>query len=377
MSTIAAMATAAILCRLGLVAVFTVAAVAKLADQPATRRSVVAFGVPDGLAAAATWLLVVAELTTAVLLCGAATARLGGILALVLLVVFCVAAGVNLARGRTPECNCFGQVHSEPIGPGLLARNVGFSALALVVVAGGAGDPGPDLWAPSTDLSGAGIAATTAIGVLASAVVLLTLRLRKADAIQADLVVRVQELERVRDTAGAGPLAADLPPASIGGIEPIGGGAPAYEAGLPIGTPAPAFTLPTATAPMSLDDLLAPGRPVVLVFTSPTCSTCHSVLAKVAGWTESYGDVLSFAVMASQPVEANAGVAHLLAGFEPVLFDAHQVWDGYQTRWTPAAVVVGVDRTIATETAVGLKEIALLVMRTVASARAGGASRAP
>ncbi|QXC60677.1 hypothetical protein KSP35_20515 [Aquihabitans sp. G128] len=372
------MTTAAILCRVALVAVFGVAAVAKLADRPATRRSVVAFGVPDGLAALAMWLLIAAELTTAALLCGGATAWFGTILALALLVVFCVAAGANLAKGRTPECNCFGQVRSEPIGPGLLVRNVAFAALALVVAAAaGASDVGPSLWAPATDLTGAGIAATVVVGVLAVAVVLLAVRLRRVGAAHADLVARVRELEEARPTVGASPAASEVPQPSAGGVEQVGGGAPAYEAGLPIGAPAAAFTLPTASGPVSLADLLVPGRPVVLLFTSPTCGTCHSVLAKVAGWTESYGDVLSFAVVASQSAEANAGVVPLLAGFEPVLFDGQEIWEDYQPRWTPAAVVVGVDRTVATDTAVGLKEIALLVLRAVATARSAAASGTP
>ena len=367
------MGAAVVLCRIALVAVFLVAAVAKAADRPATRRSVVAFGVPEAVADVAMWLLIVAELTTAVLLCGEATAWAGAVLALLLLVVFCVAAGVNLARGRTPECNCFGQVHSEPIGPGLLVRNGLFAVLALVVVGSGPSDAGPSLWAPVADLSGAGIAALVAIVVLAVGVVVLGLRLRKVAAAQADLVARVADLEASRTAAGVGSSSSDVPAAAVGGVAPIGACAPVYEAGLPVGAPAAAFTLPTATGPTSLDDLLAPGRPLVMLFTSPTCGTCHATLAKVAGWTESYGDVLSFAVLSSQSAEENAGVVGMLAGSAPILFDAHQIWDDYQPRWTPAAVVVGVDRTIATDTAVGTKEIALMVMRSVATARSAEA----
>src|SRR5262249_8779705 len=48
-----------------------------------------------------------------------------------LLVIFTGAIGVNLARGRTPDCNCFGQLHAAPIGWSTVARNV-----ALAVVAG-------------------------------------------------------------------------------------------------------------------------------------------------------------------------------------------------------------------------------------------------
>jgi hypothetical protein len=35
---------------------------------------------------------------------------------LALLVLFIVAIAVTLARGRKPDCHCFGQLHSKPIG---------------------------------------------------------------------------------------------------------------------------------------------------------------------------------------------------------------------------------------------------------------------
>jgi hypothetical protein len=45
--------------------------------------------------------------------------------------VFAIGISVNLARGRTPDCHCFGQLHSAPAGWKTLARN-----RVLAVVAG-------------------------------------------------------------------------------------------------------------------------------------------------------------------------------------------------------------------------------------------------
>ena len=42
--------------------------------------------------------------------------------------------GANLARGRKPECRCFGQLHSEPAGWNTLARNGVSAAVAGFVL---------------------------------------------------------------------------------------------------------------------------------------------------------------------------------------------------------------------------------------------------
>ena len=89
--------------RLVLVAAsFAVAGAAKLADLPGSRRAVAAFGVPAGLAGVVGVALPLAELAVAVLLLPEATAWWGALGALVLLLLFCAAIGVSLARGRRP-----------------------------------------------------------------------------------------------------------------------------------------------------------------------------------------------------------------------------------------------------------------------------------
>ena len=118
-----------LIARLGLSVVFAVAAVAKLADRAGTQATLVEFGLRDRFAATGAVALPVAELAIAVLLLPAATARWGGIAAAATLLVFSAAIARSLARGEQPDCNCFGQIHSAPIGRGSLIRNV---ALATV-----------------------------------------------------------------------------------------------------------------------------------------------------------------------------------------------------------------------------------------------------
>jgi hypothetical protein len=68
----------------------------------------------------------------------------GALGALALLSVFVVGISVNLARGRTPDCHCFGQLHSAQTGWKTLARNGVLAAVAgFVLWEGYYGGAGP------------------------------------------------------------------------------------------------------------------------------------------------------------------------------------------------------------------------------------------
>jgi len=123
--------------RVVLAAVFAVAAWAKLTDVAGTRQAARDFGVPAAVVPAVAFVLPVAELTVAVLLVfGGSAAVIGAIGAVLLLFVFIVAIVVSLARGRRPDCNCFGSLHSEAISPRTVVRNGVLIGLAALVLAG-------------------------------------------------------------------------------------------------------------------------------------------------------------------------------------------------------------------------------------------------
>ncbi len=135
--------------RLSLAVVFAVAGIAKLVDQSGSRRSVTEFGVPSVLAGPLAVFLPLAELAVAAALIPSTTAWWGAVGAIGLLLLFVVGIGANLARGRRPECHCFGQLHSAPAGWSTLVRNGGLIVIAALVVVGGRGDVGPSMvgWA--------------------------------------------------------------------------------------------------------------------------------------------------------------------------------------------------------------------------------------
>lgn len=126
-----------LIARLILALVFAVAAVGKLADRAGTRRALVEFGVPDSLAEPGALVLPFAELAVSAFCLVGPVAVWGAMGALVLLAFFSTGIAVGLARGRRPDCHCFGQLHSAPAGPGTLARNAVFIVLAgLILVRG-------------------------------------------------------------------------------------------------------------------------------------------------------------------------------------------------------------------------------------------------
>src|SRR5215217_7631396 len=138
------MDAALLIARLVLGAVFTLAGVAKLSDLKGSRGAIIEFGVPSAIAAPLGLVLPLAELAVAASLLPVSTAWWGALGALALLSVFVAGISINLARGRTPECHCFGQLHSAPAGWKTLARNGVLAAVAgFVLWEGYEGGAGP------------------------------------------------------------------------------------------------------------------------------------------------------------------------------------------------------------------------------------------
>ena len=292
--------------------VFTVAAVGKLADQPGTRVALERFGLPHRLAAVFAPMLPVAELLTAAALLVQAWARWGAASALALLTVFVAGIAHALLRGRAPDCHCFGQLHSAPAGRGTLIRNVVLAGPAVFVIANG---PGTRLasWLPSSTAVGV-IAVITAAGLAAlGAQLYLQNRTLRRD------------LERIRSATQH------------------------FPAGPPIGTPAPRFSLPDVAGDLvTLESLVAKGRPIAMVFVSPECGPCELLFGPLSRWQRQLADRITI-VIASRGSTRDAhtlsetyGLRHLLADEDSELFAL------YRTSTTPSAVILTAEGHVAT-----------------------------
>src|SRR5215472_11670889 len=130
----ARMSLLATILRLLLSLIFAAAGITKALDPPGTRRAVIDFGATEGLAGVIAAILPVAELLIATGLLFSEFARISGIAALVLLALFVAAIAWNLYQGKTPECHCFGQIYSRPLGWPTLIRNAIFALMAATIV---------------------------------------------------------------------------------------------------------------------------------------------------------------------------------------------------------------------------------------------------
>src|SRR5919107_1922608 len=229
------MVTGLLVARLLLALIFVVAGAAKLADRAGSRQAMRDFGLPAALAAPLGILLPLAELAVAVALIPTSTAWWGAVGALALLLLFVVGISANLARGRKPECHCFGQLRSEPAGWKTLVRNGVLAAVAGFVVWWGYGGAGPSAlgWLAglsTAPLLGLGVGVAV-LGLVAAQWWFLLGLLRQ----NGRLAMRVGALE--------GRFTEELPP------------------GLPLGEAAPAFELPNLHGQkLPLEALRAPGK---------------------------------------------------------------------------------------------------------------------
>ena len=348
-----------LLVRIVLSLVFLIAGAAKLVHPARTRQALLEFGAPKPLTPILAWVLPLTELSVGAALVPARTAWWGAAGAFVLLILFLVAIWWNLARGRRPDCRCFGQLHSAPIGWKLVLRNLVLVGLAGITLTQPAQPIGPGLFGWLDAVTGA---ESVALGLALAACALAAVEawlLSNLGRQNGRLILRLDALEAGRN-AETRPLA---PPATRDA--PLG---------LPLRELAPEFELPdTEGRTVSLAALRARGRDVLLLFVDPGCGPCAALLPEVTKWRREYADVLTVAVI-SRGRSPTGRADATNGGPGPVLLQHHdEVAERYQTSGTPAAVVVDAGGFIASPVQQGVDPIRRLVARL---ARAGSPAHA-
>ena len=102
--------------RLGLALVFGVAAATKSIDRRAVTGVMRDFGLQGPLAAVGASALPVAEAAIVVGLLVSVSAWWALAPSVILIAVFIAAIAWSMVRGVSPDCHCFGQLHSQPVG---------------------------------------------------------------------------------------------------------------------------------------------------------------------------------------------------------------------------------------------------------------------
>jgi methylamine dehydrogenase accessory protein MauD len=197
-------------------------------------------------------------------------------------------------------------------------------------------------WVTASPVAAAGIGTTLlGVGILAEVV-----RRRRRDRRRAQSPARRNGDRRMPDDPTARPDAT-IPPAS-----------PFTQAGLRVGSPAPGFVLTVVSGgEVSLDDLRARGRLVLLVFSHPDCRRCRKLQPRLAELQVAHADTITVAIVSQGGVESNRrfGTRHPLA---PVLVQQdREVAHAYGASTLPAAVLIRTDGSVASGLAVGEEAI--------------------
>jgi uncharacterized membrane protein YphA (DoxX/SURF4 family)/peroxiredoxin len=323
--------------RLVLSAVFGVAGVAKLLDRRGTREAVLNFGAPASFVASIVILLPLSELAVAVTLLPGQTAWWGALGALLLLCVFITVIGLNLQQGRTPECHCFGQLYSRPLGWPTLVRNIGFAICAGFVVWRGPSSAGQSAWLFLQEVN-ASHSRLAVRGSVSAAVVIG--------------IVFLVYLRQRRSNVTAGDSSRDRGSSSTDG--------------LPVDSVAPQFELAAYDGgSMSLQGLLNRKKAVMLIFTNPNCGPCVTLFREVGEWQRTYSETLTIAVVSQGTVKENF-VNTARNRLQNVLLQAErEVAEVYRAKVTPTALVVLLSGKIGSDAAAGADEIRNLMQSMI------------
>lgn len=350
-----------LLARIALSAVFLVAGMAKLMDRAGSRAALPGFGLPASLASPLGIALPVAELLVAAALIPSASARWGAIGALLLLGLFMGGIANVMIHGRDAQCHCFGQLHSSKVGWPTLARTVALALAAGLIVMPQGVVPGRSVlqWfagATNSDVV-AVVMGALALVVVATVSWFMGQLLRQ----HGRILLRLDALEE--ELAGRGIIA-------------HGSGAATAD-GLPLGTPAPSFSLSDLHGGRtSLQDLLAPALPLMLVFGHPGCTPCAAMLPEVGDWQAAHANRLTIALVSEGSVDQNRAAATEHGIVRVLLQAGREIAQAYEAWGTPSAVMVSIDGSIASRVAQGAAEMRELLDSATRSIASGVASAA-
>jgi peroxiredoxin len=302
------------------------------------------FGVTTKLASALSLILPIVELLTAVILIPVATARYGAVVALALLVLFIVGVVYNLAIGRKPACNCFGQFSAEPIGPFTVLRNLLLVACALVVVVKGSGIGLFEWVSPIAHPPG-----FTDVLILVGLLFivfqcLVTLQVLRQQGRM------LQRLDAIGPSHTVDPTAAAT------------AGPALTTTGLGIGAHAPDFSLISMNNDVvTLNSLLASGDRLLLLFMNPHCGPCLALAPDVAGWMHLRPAGLNVFAISEGTAAENREKSEGLLPANVLLQKEREVADAYHAWGTPAAVVIAPNGQIVSGVAQGADSIRALI----------------
>jgi thiol-disulfide isomerase/thioredoxin len=339
--------------RLLLALVFAVAGVAKLIRSRLTCDMLREFGVPERFVSPSSVALPLGELAIAIALLPLGSAWFGAIAALALLVIFSAAIGISLYFGRRPACHCFGQIDSRPVSVWTMLRNGALIAVAMFIIwqsPKNVGYSAIDWLIDIPPVERATLILAT-IGICLGGLILFLLFQLTAQ--NGRLLLEFEALSMRTDRSSALPRPAKNVPASF--------------VGLPVGAPAPKFSLNDVLGQkVSLDSLLRIGQPILLVFTDPNCGPCDALMPTLSQWQQKLSELL-LVVVSRGTSEENRIKASQFGLASVLLQKDREVQVDYQALGTPSSVLVMADGNIGSGVAQGRDEIHALLTHIATS----------
>ena len=325
-------------------------------DRPGSEESLSGFGVPERFVDPLVC-VPFAELTAAAGLLPAHTSVWGAWAAFALFSLFTVVIAFNLQRGNEVDCHCFGSLHSGTIGWPTLARNIALVALSVFLISQSRLSAELSLvhWLDGLT-TGEHIIFWVELGAFAAAGVVIhfTLDLQKRLGALTDKLDKLSknktENKKKEEEAAAPSKRPDV-------FSPA--------RGLPIGAPAPDFSLRSLDEEeLTLGSLLAGGSSALLMFVDPGCPPCDALLPSLEEWDRNHSDKIKIALISSGTSEDDA-YAFASSQIRHVVDNGSSVHKAYAANWTPSAVLVSPQGMVSSRLANGSEAVEQLVRHAV------------
>jgi thiol-disulfide isomerase/thioredoxin len=146
-------------------------------------------------------------------------------------------------------------------------------------------------------------------------------------------------------------------------LDPSAGERPATQhLGLPLGEPAPAFSLAGLYGEsVTLESLISADTPVMLLFTDPACGPCSALMPQIATWQRELAGELTVAVLTRGSTQDNRAKSREHGIASVWIDDGLTVYNAYRANGTPGAVLVDGRGRIASDVVAGVAAITALV----------------
>ncbi len=336
-----------LLIRIILAAIFALAGIGKMLDLEGSKKAIRDFGVPEMLAKPFSVGLPAVEIVVAILLLFAQSAWFGAIGGFLLLAIFIGGMAFQMAKGKTPDCHCFGAIHSEPVSPKGVIRNAIFAMLTLVLIVSGRDNQGLGILDSTNNFTEQNsmqmILGLATVALLAATVYFL----KQISEQQLQIMRRIEILEF---TAADGTKMVEREEVA------------APENALLIGALAPDFELPDLDGKtISLEHLLMEAKPILLFFVSSTCNPCGALIPEIETWQTELKNKLNFVIVSSGKAVDNAQKFGGKTFKQILLQKDREVSELFGANWTPTALLISADGRVASHAVAGDAAIRKLI----------------